>query len=94
MKARYRYRIYPTARQQRALAKVFGCTRVVWNDSLALVRSVPEGEKWPSNAELQKRCITQAKRTVERAWLAEVVMGNNQLGSQGVAFLSRAISCS
>ena len=88
MKACYRYRIYPTAQQQRALAKVFGCVRVVWNDSLALVLSVPEGEKWPSNTELQKRCITQAKRTVERAWLSEVsnIPLQQSVADLGVAF--------
>lgn len=72
MKARYSYRIYPTKQQHRELARVFGCCRVVYNDSLALVRSIPDGKKWPSNAELQKLVITQAKRTVERAWLSEV----------------------
>ncbi|MEM9092959.1 MAG: helix-turn-helix domain-containing protein, partial [Cyanobacteria bacterium P01_F01_bin.53] len=58
MKARYQYRLYPNEQQRRDLAKVFGCCRVVWNDSLALVRAVPDGEKWPSNGELQKLCIT------------------------------------
>lgn len=32
MQVRYRYRIYPTPRQQQALARVFGCARVVYND--------------------------------------------------------------
>ena len=34
MKARYRYRIYPTAPQKISFAQLFGCVRVVWNDSL------------------------------------------------------------
>ena len=68
MKARYQYRIYPTDQQRLGLAKLFGCCRVVWNDALALVKSTPEGEKWPSNAELQKICITQAKQTEGREW--------------------------
>ncbi|MBD2427280.1 RNA-guided endonuclease TnpB family protein [Phormidium sp. FACHB-1136] len=72
MKARYQYRIYPTDQQRLGLAKLFGCCRVVWNDALGLVKSTPEGEKWPSSAELQKICITQAKQTDEREWLAEV----------------------
>jgi putative transposase len=72
MKARYQYRIYPTANQQTKLAKLFGCCRVVWNDALAIVNATPKGEKWPSNAELQKICITQAKKTEGRKWLAEV----------------------
>ncbi|MEG5140971.1 MULTISPECIES: helix-turn-helix domain-containing protein, partial [unclassified Microcoleus] len=57
MKQRYKYRIYPTPRQVHNLAKLFGCCRVVWNDSLALCNS---SEKLPSNGDLQKTFITQA----------------------------------
>ena len=35
MKKRYNYRAYPTAPQQRALARLFGCVRVVYNDTIA-----------------------------------------------------------
>ncbi|NJK35991.1 MAG: IS200/IS605 family element transposase accessory protein TnpB [Oscillatoriales cyanobacterium SM2_2_1] len=69
MKARYQYRIYPTQQQQTQLAKLFGCCRVVWNDALAKCRTA---EKLPSDAALQKSCITQAKNTEEREWLGEV----------------------
>ncbi len=69
MKARYQYRIYPTDRQQKDLARVFGCCRVVYNDALALCK---QSEKLPSNGELQKVCITQAKKTQSRKWLSEV----------------------
>jgi len=62
MKSRYQYRIYPTPGQQTELAKLFGCCRVVWNDALALIKAIPQGEKWPSNAELQRLVITQAKQ--------------------------------
>ncbi|NEO99712.1 MAG: transposase, partial [Symploca sp. SIO2E9] len=73
MKARYRYRIYPTLGQQMALAKLFGCCRVVWNDALAFCnQQYQRGEKKPKNSELQKRFITQAKKTLERQWLTEV----------------------
>ena len=69
MKARYKYRVYPTDQQRKLLAQVFGCVRVVFNDALALCkRSV----KLPKNSELQKLCITQAKKTKERQWLKEV----------------------
>ncbi|MEG4172945.1 MULTISPECIES: helix-turn-helix domain-containing protein, partial [unclassified Microcoleus] len=34
MKARYRYRFSPSTEQKISLAKLFGCTRVVWNDAL------------------------------------------------------------
>ncbi len=33
---RYRYRLCPSPGQQQALARVFGCARVVFNDSLRL----------------------------------------------------------
>jgi putative transposase len=73
MKARYRFRIYPTTRQQMALAKLFGCVRVVWNDALAhCIELYKSGEKKPKNAQLQKQFITQAKNVVEREWLSEV----------------------
>ncbi len=88
MKARYQYRIYPTTNQQVKLAKLFGCCRVVWNDALALIKSIPEGEQWPSNAELQKLCITQAKPTEARKWLAEVsnIPLQQSIRDLGVAF--------
>ena len=38
MKARYQYRVYPTDRQCKLLARLFGCVRVVYNDALALCR--------------------------------------------------------
>ncbi|MEG3436059.1 RNA-guided endonuclease TnpB family protein [Pannus brasiliensis CCIBt3594] len=73
MKARYRYRIYPTDSQKHALAKLFGCVRVVWNDTLAYCESLYRGgEKKPKGSELQKRFITIAKKTEEREWLGEV----------------------
>ncbi len=69
MKARYQYRFYPTDQQQQSLAQLFGCVRVVWNDALAICK---QSEKLPSNNDLQKLVITQAKKTVERQWLSEV----------------------
>lgn len=73
MKARYRFRIYPTPSQQIALAKLFGCVRVVWNDALAFcINKYKASEKKPKNSELQKQFITQAKKTKEREWLSEV----------------------
>jgi putative transposase len=69
MKARYQFRFYPTDQQQQLLAQLFGCVRVVWNDALAICK---QSEKLPSNNDLQKLVITQAKKTVGREWLAEV----------------------
>jgi hypothetical protein len=36
VKVRYRYRIYPGPGQQQALARMFGCARVVFSDCLRL----------------------------------------------------------
>jgi len=69
MKARYQYRFYPTIQQQQSLARLFGCVRVVWNDALAICK---QAEKLPSNNDLQKLVITQAKKTTEREWLSDV----------------------
>jgi putative transposase len=69
MKQRYQYRIYPTQPQIHNLARLFGCCRVVWNDALALCLIA---EKLPKNNDLQKNCITLAKKTEDRGWLGEV----------------------
>lgn len=72
MQARYRYRCYPTPAQQQALARSFGCARVVWNDALALSNKLyGEGQKYPGATALQALVITEAKRSAERAWLAD-----------------------
>ncbi|MDV7088037.1 helix-turn-helix domain-containing protein [Rhodococcus opacus] len=34
MQLRYKFRLYPTPGQQLALARAFGCARVVFNDAL------------------------------------------------------------
>ena len=66
MKARYQYRFYPTDQQRQSLAQLFGCVRVVWNDSLRVCK---DSEKLPKNGDLQKVFITLAKLTEERSWL-------------------------
>ncbi len=72
MQVRYRYRLCPSTRQQQALARVFGCARVVYNDCLRLRDAChAAGEKVP-DTEVQRRVITLAKLTPERAWLGEV----------------------
>lgn len=72
MQVRYRYRIYPTPGQQQALARVFGCARVVYNDYLRLRDACYAAGEKVSDNEVQRRVITVAKRTPERAWLGEV----------------------
>lgn len=85
MKARYQYRFYPTDQQQQSLAQLFGCVRVVWNDALAICK---QSEKLPSNNDLQKLVITQAKKTVEREWLSTVsnIPLQQSVADLGVAF--------
>src|SRR5580704_494841 len=69
---RYRYRIYPASVQQQALARAFGCARVVYNDCLRVRdKCHARGEKI-SDTEVQRRVVTLAKLTPERSWLGEV----------------------
>ncbi|MCG6136093.1 MAG: transposase [Nostoc sp. LLA-1] len=79
MKARYQFRFYSTDQQKQLLSQLFGCVRVVWNDALAICKQSVSvaGErtrstKLPSNNDLQKLVITQAKKTDERSWLSDV----------------------
>jgi putative transposase len=69
---RYSFRLYPSPGQQQALARAFGCARVVFNDALAARRTAHQaGLPYPTDAELSVR-LTAAKATQERAWLGEV----------------------
>ncbi|MDB9516840.1 RNA-guided endonuclease TnpB family protein [Roseofilum reptotaenium CS-1145] len=73
MKARYRYRIYPTSGQQISWSRLLGCVRVVWNDALGFcVDQYRSGNQKPSNSQLQKKFITQAKKESNRQWLSQV----------------------
>ena len=72
MQVRYRYRIYPLPDQQQALAQVFGCARVVYNDCLRVRDEAYAAEEKISDTEVQRRVITLAKATPERVWLAGV----------------------
>ena len=73
MQLRYNFRLYPTAGQRAALAKAFGCARVVFNDGLRLRQEAhAAGLPYIPDGELSKRVITEAKKTPERAWLGEV----------------------
>ncbi|GLZ29714.1 transposase [Lentzea sp. NBRC 105346] len=72
MLARYRYRIEPNEQQRSMLARTFGCVRVVFNDAIRCREDAwSTGEKI-TPTEVQRRVVTEAKTTVERAWLAEV----------------------
>jgi putative transposase len=69
---RYRYRLYPSAGQRQALARVFGCARVVYNDCLRLREECHAAGEKISDSEVQRRVVTLAKLTAEREWLAQV----------------------
>lgn len=73
MQLRYNFRLYPTVGQQQALARTFGCARVVFNGALRMRRdALAAGAPWPKSGDLSKLLITQAKKTPERAWLSDV----------------------
>jgi IS605 OrfB family transposase len=72
VRLRYNYRLYPTPGQRKALARAFGCARVVFNDALAARRDAhAAGRPNLTDAQLSAR-LTAAKAAPERAWLTEV----------------------
>ncbi|MFI6064341.1 RNA-guided endonuclease InsQ/TnpB family protein [Micromonospora sp. NPDC051227] len=69
---RFNFRVYPTSGQQEALARAFGCARVVFNDGLRARQQAREaGLPYVTDAELSRQ-VTAAKLIPERAWLGEV----------------------
>lgn len=73
MQLRYAFRLDPGPGQRAALARAFGCARVVYNDAVAArERARREGAPYPGAAVLSKALITEAKSTPGRAWLSEV----------------------
>jgi putative transposase len=96
MKVRMRYRIYPTTQQKTALAQMFGCTRVVWNDALAFCQEAyRNGEKYCGFPKLSNRFLTQAKQTEDRQWLkdAPAIPLQQSLRDLDVAFKNFFNSC-
>ncbi len=73
MQLRYSFRMYPNGPQRSALARAFGCSRLVYNDALrARETARTEGAPFPKTGDLSKLLITEAKKTDERAWLGEI----------------------
>lgn len=72
MLARYRYRVYPSPSQEMMLARTFGCARVVFNNCLRLREEAHAAGEKISDTEVQRRVVTVAKGTPERARLGEV----------------------
>ncbi|WP_043264837.1 RNA-guided endonuclease TnpB family protein [Streptomyces sp. CT34] len=72
MQLRYSFRLYPNGSQRAALARAFGCARVVFNDALrAREDARAAGLPFITASELSKH-LTAAKKTSERGWLTEV----------------------
>lgn len=68
----YKFRIYPTKKQEVFFAKHFGCTRFIYNHLLAeRSRSWKEDKKSISGFE-SKKMISPLKKTEEYSWLKEV----------------------
>ncbi|WRZ18417.1 transposase [Streptomyces sp. NBC_00243] len=73
MQLRYAFRLYPEPGQVSALARAFGCARVVYNDAVRARRDAhANGLPYPNLALLSRALVTEAKQRPERAWLAEV----------------------
>ena len=69
---RYKFRFYPNVTQKQALARTFGCVRVVYNWGLRRgIDALDAGEGLPGMADLC-RDLTQLKREPGFVWLAEV----------------------
>jgi len=72
MRLRYNYRLYPAPGHQQALARAFGCARVVFNDGLRIRQQAYQaGQPYVTDGELSAR-LTAAKATSERTWLNDV----------------------
>ncbi len=70
---RYSYRAYPTPGQERSLARLFGCVRVAYNDFIAeRQKAYSAAAPFEKMSVVRSRVVTQAKRTTERSWLADV----------------------
>jgi putative transposase len=88
MLLRYNYRLYPARGQRIALARAFGCARVVFNDALAAREAAHQaGGRYLTDAQLSAR-LTAVKATPGRAWLTEVsaVVLQNALADLNTAY--------
>ncbi|MCI3273015.1 RNA-guided endonuclease InsQ/TnpB family protein [Streptomyces cylindrosporus] len=73
MQLRYGFRLYPDAAQQTALARAFGCARVVFNDAVRAREDARKAQQpLPTAGQLSRKLITEAKQTAGRSWLGEV----------------------
>jgi putative transposase len=74
---RYNYRLYPDSAQREALARAFGCARVVFNDALAARQAAHEtGEPYLADAAMSAR-LTASKAGPERGTACRQAGGLN-----------------
>ena len=67
----YKYRIYPTKEQEEQIAKTFGCSRFVYNQTLTYRKEKYEKEKISvSKIDCNNYCNRELKKEYE--WLKEV----------------------
>jgi transposase len=66
---RYNYRLYPAPGQRTALARAFGCARVVFNDGLRLREEAHQaGLPYVTDAELSARLAAVRRPRSGRGW--------------------------
>ncbi|GAA2261010.1 hypothetical protein GCM10010430_51460 [Kitasatospora cystarginea] len=70
MHLRYSCRVYPTLGQRAALARAFGCARVVHNDALAARRSSSRWKNWNTMPILAR--VSRGGRVVRRGAVPRV----------------------
>ena len=68
----YRLRCYPSARQRRALGRLFGASRFVWNWALARRTSAYQADQTRLNWVSLSREFTGLRQAPETHWLAEL----------------------
>jgi putative transposase len=62
----FKYRIYPTAKQEALLNKTFGCVRVVWNHNVEVFN------KFDKNLAEQEKPLTSTELRKKFEWMNEV----------------------
>ena len=62
MQLRYSFRLYPSAGQRMALARAFGCARVVFNDALRARETARREAAVPESGELSKQLSPRRRR--------------------------------
>ena len=72
VKRRVSQRAYLNGAQKRHAAKLFGCTRVVYNDFIGTCENLRRSGVKPDWYQVSKTVLTEAKKTPERQWLFEV----------------------